>query len=106
MLEVFDKPDSTASCARRNRSTIAPQALALMNNSFVLLQSRHFAQRLEREAGVDAAAQVDLAWRIALNRAPAPDEAKRAIQFVRAGAHGLVDLCHALFNLNEFVYMP
>jgi len=36
MLEVFDKADTNLACARRNRSTIAPQALILMNSSFVL----------------------------------------------------------------------
>ena len=45
MLDVFDKPDSVGSCARRNRSTIAPQALILMNNAFVLMEARTFAER-------------------------------------------------------------
>ena len=49
MLDVFDKPDSVGSCARRNRSTIAPQALILMNNSFVLMEAKKFAERLEQK---------------------------------------------------------
>jgi hypothetical protein len=50
MLETFDRPDTMSSCARRNRSTIAPQALILMNNEFIGIQAKHFAQRLA-EAG-------------------------------------------------------
>ena len=49
LLEVFDCPDSTVSSPSRSASTIAPQALALLNNSFVLQQSRRFARRVLQE---------------------------------------------------------
>ncbi len=105
MLEVFDKPDAAGSCARRNRSTIAPQALMLMNNSSVGLHARYFAQRLEREAaGVDA--RVDRAYRLALGRSPSASERSESLDFIRSSPYGLVDFCQALFNLNEFVYIP
>ena len=106
ILDVFDKPDSVSSCARRNRSTIAPQALILMNNSFVLMEARKFAERLENEAGADAAAQVNMAFQLALSRAPDHSEREQAVAFVKAGPNGLVDFCQTVFNLNEFVYLP
>jgi hypothetical protein len=105
MLEVFDKPDAAGSCARRNRSTIAPQALMLMNNAAVGLHARYFAQRLEREAE-SAEARIDRAYLLALARLPSREERAASAAFVKSSPYGLADFCQALFNLNEFVYIP
>ncbi len=106
MLEAFDSPDAIGSCARRNRSTIAPQALILMNNAFVRMQAGHFARRLEREAGDNPARQVEHAFQVTLARPPLATERDAALSFLQAGPDSLVDFCQALFNLNEFVYLP
>ncbi len=106
MLEVFDKPDSYGSCARRNRSTIAPQALILMNNSFVLMEAKMFADRLRREAGGNPVAQANLAFQLAVSRPPSHSESETAVKFIRGDAQGLVDFCQTMLNLNEFVYIP
>jgi hypothetical protein len=106
MLEVFDKPDAIASCSRRNRSITSPQALILMNNAFVLMQSKYFAQRIQREAGADAQRQVDRAFELALSRPPSGSERERAIAFIGGSPDGLVDFCQTLLNTNEFVYVP
>ncbi len=106
LFETFDQPNLINSCDRRNRSTIAPQALLLMNNAFVILQAKHFAQRLEGEAGGDPAAQVERAYRVALGRLPSPSERAKAAQYIRTSPNGLAEFCQALFNLNEFVYRP
>ena len=106
LLDAFDKPDSVGSCARRNRSTIAPQALILMNNAFVHMEANFFVERLKREAGPDASAQVNRAFELALSRPPSQSEAERAVAFIRGDPQGLEDFCHVLFNLNEFVYLP
>ncbi|MGH9657086.1 MAG: DUF1553 domain-containing protein, partial [Bryobacteraceae bacterium] len=104
MFETFDQPNLVTSCDRRNRSTIAPQALLLMNNSLVILQAKFFAQRLETEAPQSATARIDRAWQLALGRPPLESERSRALEFLRDNPEGLVGLCQALFNLNEFVY--
>ena len=104
LFEMFDQPNLINSTDRRNRSTVAPQALILMNNSFVLFQAQKFAERLRREAGTAAAAQVDRAFRIALSRPPDTAERQKSIEFVRSSPDGLAQFCHVLFNLNEFVY--
>jgi hypothetical protein len=106
LFETFDQPNLVNSCDRRNRSTIAPQALLLMNNNFVLTEAKYFAERLRREAGDDARAQVERAYRLALGRAPTAFERAKTMEFIRSnsnGPDGLADFCHALFNLNEFV---
>ncbi len=105
MLDIFDKPDSVSSCARRNRSTIAPQALIMMNNAFVNLEASKFAARLE-QAGGTADGWVDRAFVLALSRHPSQVEAERAVAYIKADPQGLVDFCKAIFNLNEFVYFP
>jgi hypothetical protein len=104
LFETFDQPNLINSCDRRNRSTIAPQAQLLKNNAFVIEHSRQFAERLKKEAGSDPQAQVDRAWRLALGRFPHEDERAGALQYMRESQEGLAGLCHALFNLNEFVY--
>jgi hypothetical protein len=106
LFEAFDQPDMISSCARRNSSTTASQALLLMNNAMVRLHAEKFAGRLRKEAGASAAAQVRRAFALALGRAPAPIELTRAVTLIGQGTGGLVDFCQALFNLNEFVYLP
>jgi hypothetical protein len=106
MFEAFDQPNLVNSTDRRNRTTIAPQALILMNNPMVLFQAGKFADRVRAEAGDAAAGQVDRAFALALGRAPDDSERERSIAFVREADGGLVAFCQLLFNLNEFVYRP
>ena len=104
MFEAFDQPDMVSSCSRRTRSTVAPQALLLMNNAEVLLQAKHFAQRVQLEAGAEPGAQVEYAFELALARKPSASEMAQALPFLESTPTGLVDLCQTLFNLNEFLY--
>jgi hypothetical protein len=105
MFEAFDQPDMATSCARRNTSTVAPQALLMMNNAELFSQAKAFSKRLEREAGSNAEDQVELAFELALSRPPRDSEKARSVEFVEASDTGLIDLCQTLFNLNEFVYL-
>jgi mono/diheme cytochrome c family protein len=106
MLDAFDRPDSVSSCARRNRSTIAPQALILMNNAFVLMEAKMFADRLRREAGADSSEQVDLAFQLALSRKPTTKEREESVAFLKTGPDALADFSQAMMNLNEFAFIP
>ena len=101
-FETFDLPDQNITAAYRNTSTVAPQALTLMNNPFVLGQAQLFARQIEELAPYDVERQVDLAYRTALARAPAGEEAALARQLVADGS--LEDLTHVIFNLSEFLY--
>ena len=89
--------------AARHVSTVATQALTLLNNPFVLGQAGLFAERLEREAPDDIERQVDLAYQIALSRSPTNAEAEIGGQLV--DERSLVDLTHVIFNLSEFLYL-
>ncbi|HEX3727089.1 MAG TPA: DUF1553 domain-containing protein, partial [Pirellulales bacterium] len=97
----FDCPDASQSVSRRNMSTTALQALNLLNSPFILAQATLMAQRVEREAGCHADAQVERAFWICFGRQPDADERRTARQLT--DEHGLPALCRALFNANEFL---
>jgi hypothetical protein len=103
LLESFDLPDNSTSCARRPVSTIAPQALMLLNSSLTADASRAFAKRVEREAGKEPAKQVRRAFELALEREPDKLESDACEQLLTK--RSLPELCRALLNLNEFVYI-
>ncbi len=114
LMEVFDSPDPSSTCGVRNQTTVPTQALTLMNDEFVRQCALQLAQRVLTDAGVDASRQIDRAFRLALGRGPSGTELDRATSFLAQAAdalgdgipvEGLSDLCHALFSLNEFVYV-
>jgi hypothetical protein len=104
MFETFDQPNLINSTDRRNRTTIAPQALILMNNPFVLTQSQQFADRVRQEAGDDPGRQVDRAYLRALGRPADSVERRRALDALRRQEMTLAEFCQVLVNLNEFLY--
>jgi len=101
---AFDCPDAGQSTARRRESTTPIQALNLFNSRFTLDASVALAGRIKREAGDDLTAQIRRAFLLALGRQPTAGELGDAEPSVRA--HGLVVLCRALFNSNEFLFVP
>ncbi|MCC2672031.1 MAG: hypothetical protein K0Q72_4503, partial [Armatimonadetes bacterium] len=117
-LEVFDAPDTNASCARREVTTSAPQALSLLNAPEMAESARAVAARVVREAP-DAAGRIPLAYRLTLGRSPTAAEQDLAAGFLEkqtgllgtgakadaATTDALADFCLALMNLNEFVYL-
>ena len=106
LLTAFDQPDAVTSCPVRPVSTHALQALSLFNSDFMQEQSRAFAERLRGECKKDNhACEVKTAWRLALARATSPAEQKLAKKFFTSGG-SLADMCLALLNRNEFVYVP
>ncbi|MBC8165643.1 MAG: PSD1 domain-containing protein [Bryobacteraceae bacterium] len=110
MLSTFDSPDTSISCARRDSTTVAPQALTLMNGEFMNTGAKEFAARLQREHGSQPDQWVDAAWRLTLGRPPSEAEKERALRSFSAGASAkpsddLTRLCLVLFNMNEFLYV-
>ena len=103
MLQIFDAPDTARSCSRRETSTVAPQALAMMNSRFALEKAESFATRLRMEAGEDPVLQVKAGWIAALGRPPDRDELDTAVDYLNRNSLSL--LCLMLFNTNEFVYV-
>lgn len=103
LLENLDAPTLLGSCARRETSTHAPQALELMNGWQSNWMATEFAELLRRQAGAEPAAVAELAFRRALGRLPNERERALAIAFLRE--QPLSEFALALFNLNEFLYV-
>jgi hypothetical protein len=101
---AFDCADGALVTPRRTLSTTALQALNLLNSNFVIGQSAAFADRLIREAGPVPEAQAAHGFRCAFGRPPSRDEGAAAAALI--GEHGLATFCRALFNANEFIYLP
>jgi hypothetical protein len=99
MMEVLDAANMAESCARRNTTTVPPQAFNLLNSEFSYKMARAFAARVAAIAGDDKDGQVDLAFWLALARPPSANE------LARAREASVENLALVLFNLNEFIYL-
>jgi mono/diheme cytochrome c family protein len=82
MLSLFDAPDASMACARRDRSNTPVQALTLLNDPTFVACARGLARRVIAEAGDDPA-RLDRAFQICLNRSPAADEAEVLLALLR-----------------------
>ena len=74
-LLAFDASTREECVVQRPRSNTPLQALVLLNDPTYVESSRALAARVIREAGADPSARLDRAFRLALARAPHPDEA-------------------------------
>jgi hypothetical protein len=101
---AFDCPDAGQSTARRRESTTPVQALNLFNSRFTVEQCEAFARRVAAEVGPDPAHQLERAFDLALGRSPTSAERADALPVVRE--HGVAVLARALFNSNEFLFVP
>ena len=118
LMQAFDAPDAQQSCGRRMNTTVAPQALAMLNDPFVRLRASDLAKRVRDMAGEQIENQVVSAFQLALNREPAAEELSEATAFIRQQSLvrqrrgesdeallALTDFCHSVFGLNEFIYV-
>jgi hypothetical protein len=115
LFAAFDPPEVMTSCPRRIPTTVPAQALALLNSPLVREQALAFAKRLQREGGDRLPAVVARAWLLAFGRPITKAEEERAIAFLKKRTAGtddhptrepaLAELCLALVNTNEFVFV-
>jgi hypothetical protein len=101
-MDALDCPDASQFAPTRASSVTALQALALLNDRFMVRQCEHFAARVAK-AG-DAAAQVREAYRLALGR-PATEKESAAMS-AYAQKYGMANACRLLLNSNEFMFVP
>jgi hypothetical protein len=102
-METFDLPENSTSCPRRIESTVAPQALSLLNGDLTIEAARALAQRVPSESGNDRRKNIERAFALAFQRAPDPHELQLCLSL--AEQRSLAELCRALLNLNEFLYI-
>jgi Protein of unknown function (DUF1549)/Protein of unknown function (DUF1553)/Planctomycete cytochrome C len=115
MLVIFDAPDGTVGVGERPTTTVAPQALLLMNNPHVRAWTRGFAARIGKVEKTPEGA-IRRAYRQALSSDPTPEELAKGVAFVmsqeasykgkaEARELALADFCQVVMCLNEFMYV-
>ena len=114
---AFDYPNPLSTMGRRSVSNVPAQALALMNNPFVLQQAEQWAERTLAEAGPDAEPEsvVRQLYETAFTRPPTAAEVEAALAFLEPGEGEALatvsrdrwaEFCHVLLNVKEFVFLP
>ncbi|MCX6613397.1 MAG: DUF1549 domain-containing protein [Acidobacteria bacterium] len=108
-LIVFDAPDSSVSCTRRNRSNTPLQALTQLNDE----SSTEFAEALAKRmtsSGTSDHSRLATGYQITLSRAPRADELERMLRFIRVQRDSQLDpwpaVARVLINLDEFLTRP
>jgi hypothetical protein len=89
---------------KRPRSITPIQALGMLNSPFIHRQSELFADRIRQEVHGDLRAQIQGAIELGFSRRASDEELERLGALVEA--HGLDIICRAIFNSNEFIYLP
>jgi len=118
LFQAFDRPNLMNSCAQRQNTTVAPQAMAILNDKFVRAVARDFAKRLMETNGGDDKAVVRDSFEFSFSRPPSETELDAAVGFIQAQVEArknrnetasrreaIADYCHSLFGLNEFIYV-
>jgi uncharacterized protein DUF1553 len=104
LLSDFDAPDCAFGASRRTPTTTPLQSLALMNHSFTMTMAQTLAERLTKEVGTnDEAAQITLAFELAVGRPATADETAAAAKLIKQ--YGLRAFCRALLNASEMIYV-
>jgi hypothetical protein len=101
-LESLDCADPNINTPVRPTTITALQALALLNDVFMVRQSRAFADRLQALCD-ELGERIDAAYLLALGREPRPEEREAVAAY--ANHHGLANACRLLFNTSEFIFV-
>ncbi len=105
-LAVFDAPDASSACTRRNRSNTPLQALTLLNDQGQIEFAQALAARALREGGSDDRERLRHAFRLCLARAPNEREQQRLAELLARegrGPEAWVTVARVLLNLDEFI---
>ena len=109
---LFDAADPGAIVEKRIDSTVAPQALFLLNNPFVQYQIKALARRVTKEAPADDKGRVKWLYQLLYGRPASKEEIKlglSALSQARSGTkeNDLVweEYCQVLICANEFLYV-
>lgn len=129
MMRAFDTPVPFTTVGLRTVSNVPAQSLILMNDPFVVAQARGWAAHVLSRGRIADTERIAFLYEEAFSRRPTPEERDRALRFLteqRADSGGVVshagddgaargakvelaawsDLCHVLFNVKEFIFIP
>ncbi len=100
-MDTLDCADASQLTPTRNVSMTALQALAMMNNQFVLRQSEHLADRVSKSGNIEK--QIESLYQLVLERAPTRSELMDLKNY--ATEHGMANACRIILNSNEFIFV-
>lgn len=102
-MTSLDCADPSMRVDRRNETLSPSQALAYLNNGFMVVQAELLAARVSQESAHDVAAQAARAFSLATGRSASLEELKQLKAYI--DAHGLANACRVILNLNEFSFV-
>ncbi|MCP4189792.1 MAG: DUF1553 domain-containing protein [Planctomycetaceae bacterium] len=115
MMLTFDMPSPFNTMGRRSSSNVPSQSLIMMNDPFVWQQAERWAKRLLEQQSADVSSRITEAFENGIGRPPSSAQRSRLQQFVeqqaetyQSSVHDLrvwTDVCHAIMNLKEFIYL-
>jgi hypothetical protein len=120
MFQAFDFGDPSIVNAKRSSTTVAPQALYVMNSPFVMEQAGYFADALLSKSGQTDAQRIELAYLSAFDRSPTQAEVSQGVSFLsrydsaavakepdpqKRKRLALQSFCQILYASNEFIYV-
>jgi len=106
LFGAFNGTQGLESCAGRENTVVASQALTLLNSEAVHAQAKALADRLRRECPGDDAQRVRRGWLLVFSRSATEYEVERTLAFLRGREGDALGLwCLALLNANEFLYI-
>jgi hypothetical protein len=101
-VTIFDSPAAVVSCSHRRVSTVSLQPLFLLNSHFVQSLAASMENRV-RKLATTPEDQLRVVFWITLGRKPDAEEQEIAHRYM--SQHSLKTFCHAMMNLNEFLYL-
>ena len=101
-MDTLDCPAGDQLVPVRSESVTSLQALALLNNPFVIRQCEHLATRITSTPEL-ATQSINALYRLALQRLPSEDERNKLAAY--AAEHGLANACRLVINSNEFLFV-
>ena len=108
VMTMFDGPEVISSCSHREVSTVALQPLYLLNSGFMKNRADKLAAKVKAIAGDDLATRIETAFERTLGRSPDDEEKSHTLTMLKSSPEpeaAFIHFCHALLNLNEFVYL-
>lgn len=128
VLDTFDAPTMVPNCEMRSQTTVAPQSLLLMNDSFILENARRLADRLQAEKPDDRRAQLQRAWQLLYSKPATDSDITRSLSYLdeqtkaitqyhhdiqhakgapkpNPSQEAMASLCQILCSSNRFLYV-
>ena len=106
VLDTFDAPTMSPNCEMRAQTTVAPQSLLLMNDTFVLESSRRLADRLESESPGNRDAQIKRAWTLLFGKPATRADVTRSLAYLDEQTKALTQYHHDIQHPKGVVPNP